>query len=247
MKPWLPATNRLEGKRILILAEVPDTAAREGRERPTSPVLEAEEAVATLVRAIVAEGGEVRLIGDTSLALLAGVVAGEYAVAELQEGQDTVPRLSVIVQRLENEAQDPLDRLEALGSVRVNRMGDMRAALREFAGGSDAMVCVGSGSPDDVEVFRRTNGADRAVFVLAATGGGAARMSELAESYRIDVADRAVEREAPLPQAGDDVFGSETLDEGDPLPPMALTAQWIVDRLIRGSERGPRLEPLARR
>jgi len=54
----------------------------------TADAIETEEAVISLVRAIVGNGGRVTLIAPSSLALLAAVVAGEFATPQLEESRE---------------------------------------------------------------------------------------------------------------------------------------------------------------
>ena len=224
---WSPLRNRLSGKHLVVLAAMPDI----DRSR-TADAIETEEAVISLVRAIVGNGGRVTLIAPSSLALLAAVVAGEFATPQLEESRER-PEPAITVVITDTDGLDgAFEHLSTIGYVSA-RTGDRGKALRDLAGRADALVCAGDGSVEEVEAFQKARSARAPVFALAAPQGGS---TELAEVPGVIVADWQVNREAPLfDDIRRDEFDREL--EAPPLPPLALAAQWIVERLIgRSSE-----------
>jgi hypothetical protein len=235
--PWRPLRGRLGGKHVILIAALP--AIEMAREPVlTSPVLETEEAVVSLVRAVVGAGGRVTVIAESSLAVLAGVVAGEYAVAQVDESParwESAVTL-VVTDRDEEDEEDPLGHLSAIGYVSVSREGK-KSALLERSRFADALVCAGDNSAADVTTFREANRTGAPVFTIAATGD---RARALAETSRAVLADVEVDRLAKLPTDESHTEANALERETSALPPVALTAQWIVEQLLNRSEdRGP--------
>jgi hypothetical protein len=216
---WQPRGGGLEGKTVLVLAETPSA---ETPNMPSSAVLEAEEAVISLVRAIMAEGGRVRLVADESLAMLASIVAGEYTEPFLDErGERPAPPLSVFITagQADRESFAPLQRL---GYANVAFHEDVQWS-------ADALVCIGRGTPRDVTRFVEQSGANTPVFTVRASGGGASTISghDLPHRFvRIRTIDTEIEFEWPLPGDGDE----QTRER--PLPPVTLAMQRLVQALM---------------
>jgi hypothetical protein len=229
----------LKGRRVLVVARTPtqDTAAS---------VLETEEAVVDMVRAIVAEGGVVDLVADSSLALLGAMTAGEYfrpEPAEPSSERDRPIRASVRVHVLD-EDDSGLEAFATMGQVELGMRGeDEVRAVRELSGNSAGLICIGMGRFDAcVETFReQSGGAD--VFSMGATGRDA---RELHEKMGVEVLDLELGAEEP-PRSSRRQLDHEH-DRGDEtdrpiqpefeFPPLMLAAQVIVRR-IAGLEDEP--------
>jgi hypothetical protein len=232
-EPWMPRADRLDGRYVLVLAETP-------RPRPSehpalqSDVLEAEEAVMSLVRAVLSEGGTVMLRADPALAILAAVVAGEYARPYVEDRREArAPQLSLVVQERDMASAD-VERLEQLGLASIVA-DEGSKALFDRASGAAAMVCVGTGSAEEVAMFREfTRGAP--VFVMGSTGGGARELASAESGETFDVIDASVDAETRVRRERDD-RSDRDLDD-TPLPPVTLSAQVIVERLLSERRRG---------
>jgi hypothetical protein len=237
---WSPRRDRLRGKHVVVLAAMPDAErvesaiARDGASPlPSSPALETEEAVISLVRAIVGDGGRVTVIAPSSLAFLASVVAGEYVVPQLEETPEPPSSVVSIVVTDMDGVDSEFRHLAAIGYVSVTA-GNKRRALVDNGKLADALVCAGDGSVEDVIAFQQATNFEAPVFAFSATGGASARLSE---SRDVDViaAERLVDDEAPLPREESTRDDRSLEPEIRPLPAVALTAQWIVERLAEGS------------
>src|SRR5262249_56185707 len=90
---WEASAGGLAGAGVIVLAGIPQVERT--LDQLTSPVLEAEEAVVSVVRALLIEGCAVTVVGASSLALLATVVAGEYAEPRLDDRARRPSLLSV--------------------------------------------------------------------------------------------------------------------------------------------------------
>jgi hypothetical protein len=225
MNEWFPLRNRLSGRHVIALAVLPRVNATAAGQI-SSPVLETEEAIAALVRAVIAEGGELTLVADESLGLFAGVVAGEYVEPFLEETREQPPSALSILIPGEGEADaEWMRRLHEIGYAEVKIVESEVRAMRQVGRTADALIFLGAASPDAVKVFREINEVRAPVFVLRATLDPDINVEDLGD---IEMPDLIAEREAPLPEKNRDTDAESEVR----LPPIALTMQLIVDRLI---------------
>lgn len=231
MSEWVPLRNRLSGRHVIALAVLPRVNATASG-HITSRVLETEEAITALVRAVVAEGGALTLVADESLSLFASVVAGEYVEPFLEETREQPPvALSI---RIPGEGQADVEwmqRLHEIGYAEVKFVESAVNAVRQVGRTADALIFLGAASPDAVKVFREINQVSAPVFVVAATLDPDINVENLGD---IELLDLITAREAPLPEGGRVTDADEREVS---LPPIVLTMQLIVDRLVDHSRR----------
>ena len=234
MSEWLPRRKRLLGRHVIALAVLPRVGATVSGQI-TSRVLETEEAIAALVRAVVAEGGALTLVADESLGLFASVVAGEYVEPFLEETRERPPvPLSVRIPGAGEVDAEWMKRLHEIGYAEVKFVESAVETVRQVGRTADALILLGAASPDAVEVFREINEVRAPVFALVATLDPDINVESLGD---INLPDLVAAREAPLPEQN----RITDADEREvPLPPIALTMQLIVDRLIDHSRRNAR-------
>jgi hypothetical protein len=241
MADWSPQRKRLNGKHVVLFAAMPHVeGSSEGKLRdrvlPSSPELETEEAVISLVRAILGDGGRITVVAPAPLAFLASVVAGEFATPRLDENPETRQRAVTVVV---DEGDDAFAHLDRIGYVAVN-VNDQMTALLANSNNADALVCIGDVSTENVATFQKHNDSVTPVFAFAATGQLAARLTD--SGVKTIVADRMVESEAPLPRRDPDSRDDFADEFESPLPALPLAAQWIVERIIQGEPRRRRAE-----
>jgi hypothetical protein len=208
---WNPRPNRLAGRRVAICAVTPSDSAPPAEvveAHRSSSVLEAEETVVSFLRAMLAEGATVTLIADEPLALLAGVVAGEYADAN-------VKIIVVGEQRTEAEA-DVLAPLQLF----IRRVDTFRSAVDSIAD-ARAVLLAGEFDRDDIAAVRERTPA-ASLFAIAASG-----VDRWAADGHIRFLDDIARREFSL-------ASGEASEEGAEYeyPPVAFAAQWLVQFLI---------------
>jgi hypothetical protein len=227
MADWHPNSTQLAGFRVIVLAQTPRAGEHSAL---TSPVLEAEEAMADVVRAVVANGGQVTVFGDQALAMIALVAAGEYTTARLQEKEQEPPVFAYI-----SAGTDGMDvafvPFPTFGIGGFESMKEPLTLLADRAGNADAMVIIGSGTPDSIRTFRQSARSNAPVFAIAATGGLAAAIAtgDTQDAKFVRVLDREIEE--------NDEWSLKDDDQEPMLPPVALAAQRLIDELLRSRDR----------
>jgi hypothetical protein len=229
---WNPDSRSLQGLEVVVFARTPREAEHSAL---SSEVLEAEEAVADIVRAVVAHGGVVTLFGDESLAMVALTVAGEYTTPQLQEEREAPRVLTFIPSREEagvsrEEGGDPFDVFGRFGIGSFERVGNPVRLLADRAGTAAAMVIVGDAPERAIATFREhAKGAP--VFAIAASGGLARAVADgyVKEADGVRALDREIEDDPRYALKRDVVEGDENRERV--LPPVALAAQRLVEEL----------------
>jgi hypothetical protein len=210
---WNPRPNRLAGRRVAICAVTPpDSAApaEAGAAHRSSAVLETEETVVSFLRAMLAEGATVTLVADEPLALLAGMVAGEYAEANVK----------IIVVGEQRTATDVLAPLHLF----IRRVDTFRRAVSSIAD-ARAVLLAGRFDRDDLAALReRTPSAS--LFAIAASG-----VDRWAADGHIRFLDDIARREFSLVAGSAQEEGAEY-----EYPPIAFAAQWLVRFLTEDAE-----------
>lgn len=229
MSEWLPLRNRLLGRHVIALAALPRVEATAAGQI-TSRVLETEEAIAALVRAVVAEGGTLTLVADESLGLFASVVAGEYVEPFLEETRERPPMALSILIPGEGEADaEWMRQLHEIGYADAKIVESAVQAVRQVGRTADALIFLGAASPDAVKAFRDINQVSAPVFVLKATLDPDINVENLGD---VEMPDLIADDESRLPEDN-----RVTAEPEVALPPITLAMQLIVDRLIDHSRR----------
>lgn len=238
MDQWHPNDQLLKGLHVVVVAGTPQEFEHSAL---SSSVLEAEEAVADIVRAVVAHGGAVSVFGDESLAMIALTVAGEYTTPQTGEVSETPRVFAVLPRRGEEdpaaaEGGDPFDVFRKFGIGSFERMVDPIELLQHRAGNASAMVVIGECPERAIETFRKYAG-NAPVFSIAASGGLAKALAdgEVKDAKGVRALDREIAQDPryALKQEGlDDPENPERV-----LPPVALAAQRVIEELLNARER----------
>jgi hypothetical protein len=210
---WNPRTNRLAGRRVAICTVTPSAPAapaEAGAAHRSSAVLETEETVVSFLRAMLAEGATVTLIADEPLALLAGVVAGEYADANVK----------IIVVGKQRTATDVLAPLHLF----IRRVDTFRRAADSIAD-VRAVLLAGKFVRDDIAAVRERAPA-ASLFAIAASG-----VDRWTADGHVRFLDDIARREFSLVAAGGQEEGAEY-----EYPPIAFAAQWLVRFLTEDAQ-----------
>jgi hypothetical protein len=231
---WTPARHRLRGQRVAICAFSPyeHSVGRESVEETyrSSRILETEEAVVSYLRAMLANGAEVTLLADEPLALLAGVVAGEYVEPFLEEQNERpAPQLTIVAETIE-EGADPLQQFEALGYARVQRRS---SPSDEIDRDTRAILLAGNIREVDVERLRE-RAPNATLFAIASSG-------VYVQSESVRYIDVQVREEHPLRAQRQSPLDRAMAEEPEPAwefeyPPIVLAAQLIAQQLADENE-----------
>jgi hypothetical protein len=219
----------LSGRLLVVIARMPDPVdalVEPTNTRMTSDWIETEEALSSVVRAIVEAGGRVALFGDRTSTLLALIVTAEYLEPQEAEGRERPPaRLIVADAGVEEERAYALG--GGLGIAEISS-----ANLRDLAQRADALICIGSTNLlEEIRIFRNAN--DSApIFAFARTGGGAQALTHSVMPGNVSFPDLEAEKYRPRRRARADRPSAD--EERNPefeYPAFALAAQIIVERL----------------
>jgi hypothetical protein len=247
--------DRLAGHSIALASGIAGASnANAPRER-----VRVDEAVLSLARAVFGAGGRIVFTGDPEIETLLAVVASEYRdrqrLEENRERSFDAPLTVYVAHEPWRDAEHDLifsEEDQRIGylhraygdadTLSVPDLGDPSRAARERAytaiyGETKplAMVCIGGDEADilpQFTAFRRRRAGT--VFVLASTGGAAARLAkdedELAEFETAIIAEseranRSVSELSERP-------GEDTHDD-NAMPPYPLIAMRIVDAIAK--------------
>lgn len=262
MASWELSQRRFRGRTLFLAAGLPSSQETEAG---FDPVEATEEAVISLARAVFAEGGQIALIEDEVIALLVGMVAGEYLVPEPAEtvgGEIERPpaEAPVRVYRPGGTEQDgEIDFLARHGYISVRNPEDAGLSLDSQMSfiladaRPDALVCLGGGEETESQCrsfLRLAEG--RRAYILGTTGGSASRLAEsfsnLKSVRRIDLDVLAQLNEyAPVihrilgePEQEERESGTEPQPVFFPYP---LIMQLLVEELIEPEETPGRPTP----
>jgi|GEM_PF-2710476 len=211
-----------------------------------------------MIRAVIAQGGAVDLIADSSLALLGAVVAGEYFVPQPAEGFRGEERRVESAMRIfptlgrEDDENEELHHISANGQVDVSQTSSALGALETAANRSAAMVCIGAGDFGEfASRFRRQNPAP--IFTFVSTGADSAHRMDVRGVFSIDAelddeepprsrrrgVDRERRRDGEFESR--DEQGDKPVDFEFQFPPLVLAAQIVVERIAENDLPSPRL------
>jgi hypothetical protein len=220
----------LHGRLVLVVARMPPDRGDAIVERDMSnDWVETEEALSSVVRAVVEAGGRVALLGDATSTLLAVMVTAEYLEPQEAEGPERAPAQLIIASAtVEEERAHEFG--AGLGIAEISSAG-----IRELAPRADALICLGSTNlREDIGAFRHAN-QSAPIFAFARTGGGAQALRDSPLAQNVSFADLEAEQFRPAPQARDDRSPSDEEERNREFefPPFALAAQIIVETLER--------------
>lgn len=238
---WTPRRGRLEGTRVAIFALVPQQEAGDNPDvYRSSPIVEAEEAVISFLRAVLAEGGDVTLIADEPLALLGAMVAGEYVEPFLDEQRERPPARLTIFTEPRHDENDPFTHLERLGQARVSGSRTFDGAIDAIDFDTRAVVLIGRADSRAIRLLGER--APKALF-FAIDASGTRVPGDLRQQFGIRIIDEEAREQNPLFSSEERRFEDERHDQ-EPryefeFPPIALAAQLIVQRLVGESENEP--------
>ena len=222
----------LYGRLVMVVARMPPDpgdAVVERHDRMTSDWIETEEALSSVVRAVVEAGGRVALFGDPTSTLLAVMVTAEYLEPQEAEGRERPSARLIANVGVEDESA--YDFGAGLGIVEISSGG-----IRELAPRAVALICLGSTNIDeDIAVFRQAN-ESAPIFAFARTGGGAQALRQSEIAQEVSFADLEAEEFRPSPQVRDDRTPADEEERNREFeyPAFALAAQIIVERLGHG-------------
>jgi hypothetical protein len=222
----------LYGRLVILVARMPpdsDHRVEQPHARMTSDWIETEEALSSVVRAIIEAGGRVAIFGDSISTLLATMVTAEYLEPQEAEGRERQPaRLIIATAGADEERAHEFD--TGLGIVETSP-----ADIRELAPRAAALICLGSANlEEEIGAFRQAN-ESAPIFAFARTGGGAQALRQSEIVHRVSFTDLEAEEFLPNPQARDDRMpADEEHNREFEFPAFALAAQIIVERLGHG-------------
>jgi hypothetical protein len=183
----------------------------------SSAVLETEETVVSFLRAMLAEGATVTLVADEPLALVAGMLAGEYAESVAADGGEESAHLTIVVVGARRSQNDPLD---LIAHAAVSRADTFRNGVG-WIDKARAVLFAGAFTRDEIEAVRRTVPA-ASLFAIAASG-----IDRRVTRDDIRFLDEMVRREFSLTPRPEEERRAEY-----EYPPLAFAAQWLVQFLI---------------
>lgn len=250
MRTLRSGPGRLAGDIVFLSASVP---TREGYRRPSEAAFEVEQAVVSLVRAVLAEDGRLVFGGHPSISPLVASVAAEYIRPVIDA---RAPRILIYQSRaFEHVLPDETWEMHQLGyahivwtpavkgerfdpAVRSEQCLDSLQAMRTaLLNETDpaTMVAVGGmeGVEREVALFRAhagpASGRRRAVYVVKTTGGAAEKLS--AAPHAEDKVPIYVleDRWAQATSSAEQPLGlSEHRGEHEAFTPYPAMMQWFV-------------------
>lgn len=216
--PRVEAPRRLKGRTIFMSASVPAPERAERFRRVEHAALEIEQAVVSLTRAVLSEGGTLVFGGHPAISPLVATVAGEYREARFAESgkEGPEPQVQIYQSELFREvAPEATMLMFRLGLARVHwigrdpdeHFGESPASGPRFPRSlermrttmildsrPDCMVCIGGmeGILDELELFWRIWPEQRC-YALRSTGGASALLADTfpaaAASGHLDIVD----------------------------------------------------------
>lgn len=249
----------LAGRSVFLSASVPSPDRAEKYLRLQAAQVEIEDAVVSLTRAVLYEGGRLVFGGHPSISPLVAMVAGEYrSPIRLEEEPDRVP--SVEIHQLDayrTELPDATTFMAEMGQALVTwhpmaiegretrasggpRFPSSLRAMRVAMLRDDrlaAMVCIGGmeGVEEEAELFASLRpGAP--VFVMARTGGASAILARepgLNRRFRV-IDDELLNELNPRLRRSDEELAAAPLEN----TPYAFIMQRLVREIGRGSANG---------
>lgn len=216
----------------------------------SAQALDIDEAVLSLVRAIITEGGDIAMVEHPAFSPLVAFITGHYQPPSLAEGsqkgrREEPPSVHVLREREPTQPESDLD--ASLGYLRFDS-GPLQAFLERLR--PRAMVCIGGTEEleSHYESFLRLWPTGH-VYALTTTGGRAAELARRDPTRVLAIDEqilRHLEHESPreseLPS--EDVQRPELFHEQEPdLLPYPLIMQVLAGELGRGQTPGPEPTP----